>query len=254
VVGVTYLLARFLVQRGRLAWWAAVYGLFPGLVVAVKRDLTEPLGYALVACALLVLERRPSRVLTAGLLFALAGLTREFLILFAVVAAVWVAVRVSARAAALMLLVSILPVVAYHVVLKLWIGSGYYEEKTTLVPFGGLVRWGFDHEVALQIVGVVVPGLVWVALAVWASVVRRLTLPLALVIVNVAFFVVWLPPDTYVNYLASARQSTGLALAAVLAAPSVLALEGFGRTTARVALLMLTPLWLMASFALASPF
>ena len=45
-------------DRGLSPWYAAFYGLYPGLFVAVSHDLAEPLAYALAALGLLALERR----------------------------------------------------------------------------------------------------------------------------------------------------------------------------------------------------
>ena len=66
-----------------------VFGLYPGVLVAVERDLSEALAYALVACAVALFDRsRPRDLIASSLLFAVAMLTREPTAIFAFVAPV----------------------------------------------------------------------------------------------------------------------------------------------------------------------
>src|SRR5580765_6093971 len=58
VVGTVFLLAGYLRRHGLSSWWAAVYGVFPGVVWCVFRDLTEPLGYFFVAWGTVLFLRR----------------------------------------------------------------------------------------------------------------------------------------------------------------------------------------------------
>ena len=73
----------FLRRRAVTPWYALVFGLFPGLVLCVFRDLTEPLAFGLAAVAIAVFDRRTSAATwgAAGLL-ALATLTRETVAVF----------------------------------------------------------------------------------------------------------------------------------------------------------------------------
>jgi len=70
-----------LTGRGTNRWYALSYGLFGGLMMAVRLDLTEPLAYALAQAAVLSYERGRTRG-AAGLL-ALAALTKETTLLVA---------------------------------------------------------------------------------------------------------------------------------------------------------------------------
>jgi len=99
IAGGTWLAALWLARRGVSPWWALIYGLSSGLCLSFTLDLTEPLAYALALAGLLTLDgsldegaRRvaPSRLLAAGILFALAGLTRETALAFpAAVSLAW---------------------------------------------------------------------------------------------------------------------------------------------------------------------
>jgi hypothetical protein len=261
VLATVYLLAGFLQRHGCAAWWAVVYGFFPGLVLAVRRDLTEPLAFFLVACAILALERWPRHPLRSAPFFALGMLAREVVLGFLAVAAVAVALRnragrrlerSSIRDAVALVVLSVAPYLAYQLFLRAWLGTGFYEVHTSLVPLKGLTEPIGEVERMREVYLVVLPGLFWFALAVWVGIRHRLTLPLALVVLNVVLFVVWLPPASYFNYLASGRASTGLVLAAVLATPSLLSLRGAEAAATRVGLLLLTPIWLVAGIGLAA--
>ncbi|MEQ6901140.1 hypothetical protein [Nocardioides sp. YIM 152588] len=75
-VAVIALLAAALARdAGRSPWWGAVPALWPGYLVGVGQDLSEPLAGALLLAALLALRR--DRPLPATVLLLLAALTRE---------------------------------------------------------------------------------------------------------------------------------------------------------------------------------
>jgi len=72
-----------LAGRGVSHWYALSYGLFGGLMMAVRLDLTEPLAYALVQAGVLAYERGPLRARGAAGLLALAALAKETTLLVA---------------------------------------------------------------------------------------------------------------------------------------------------------------------------
>lgn len=174
----TAIVARLLVRRRRSAWFALLYGLAPGLTLGVHRDLTEPLAFALLAAAIAVLgRRRPRSPLYAGLLFGLAGLTREASIVFPIVFAAWRAWADRGRGgrerwlpAAAILLLGVVPYLSWIVFERAWLGMWPWWELPSFVqpvPFEYL----FDQSWALSrqpevILGVVVPTLMWVGVIV----------------------------------------------------------------------------------------
>ena len=85
LVGGTLALAAWLRRRGVSAWFALIFGLYPGLFEGLRYDLTEPLCYALVALAIYLIDfGGPRRIVWAGLAFALAALARESALFFAI--------------------------------------------------------------------------------------------------------------------------------------------------------------------------
>src|SRR5262249_17488741 len=74
----TFALATLLRRHGRSPWYALIFAVYPGVYVAVQRDLSEALAYALTACAVALFDRaRPSDLAASAALFAVAILTRE---------------------------------------------------------------------------------------------------------------------------------------------------------------------------------
>lgn len=84
----TATLAAWLRRNDVSPWFSVLYGLYPGLVFSVFHDLTEPLAYGLVAIALWIFDPKDGRrVAAAAATLSLAALTRETVVLFALVGA-----------------------------------------------------------------------------------------------------------------------------------------------------------------------
>ncbi len=77
----TWVVTRLLIRWKINPWYALVYGLWVGFLVAVRLDLPEPLAYALVAAALLAIEKEHHR--WGWALFALAVFAKEVTLIFA---------------------------------------------------------------------------------------------------------------------------------------------------------------------------
>jgi hypothetical protein len=76
----TWIVTLLLLRWGTNPWYALVYGLWVGFLVAVRLDLPEPLAYALVAAALLAIEKGHHR--WGWLFFALAVFAKEVTLIF----------------------------------------------------------------------------------------------------------------------------------------------------------------------------
>jgi hypothetical protein len=182
---------RLLAAGRRSPWWGLGFALVPGVVVGVMFGTAEPLGLALAALGLsLVLD---GRLLGGGLAFAGAALTKESYLVFAVGAALWLALaagggrrgRVAAVAAvlapALLALGSWWAYVAWRVPagpgdlravdalglpLAGWahavgvVARGGYLPDAPVGPLGGVLLVGsLLLAVAAVALGVLVPGL-----------------------------------------------------------------------------------------------
>jgi hypothetical protein len=237
----TLAVALWLRRRGAPAWPAAVFGLYPGLVFTVLRDLTEPLAFALVALAVLAWdERRSGRLVTSATLFALAALTRETVLPFAAASAAALGVADARRTGrrfawrtwqrgALFAAGTVAPLLVWRVIV-----AGYVHEPTQetggsgwAVPFHGLASyWPWDPQHRLLVLTVVLPALAAGAGAL--VILRREPVPAVLLVANVLLFVVFLPSSVYVDYAAAARASVGVVLAALYCLPAWWRLGGPG--------------------------
>jgi hypothetical protein len=229
----TFAVALWLRARGAPAWPAALFGLYPGMIFSALRDLTEPLAFALAAFAVLAYdERRTGRLVASASLFALAALTRETVVPFALAGAAalaladgagrhtWRSARVWRR--------SLLFVAGTCGPLLVWrqVVTAYVHEPTQetggggwAIPFHGIVSyWPFDPQHRLIALTVILPTL---AVAVGAILLlRRAPVAAALLLVNVLFYVVFLPASVDVDYGAAGRAAIGVMLAALYCLPA----------------------------------
>jgi len=229
--------AALLHRRGVSPWFALVYALYPGLVLSLRRDLTEPLAFAFVALAIYLFDLRARHALIwAGLGFALATLTRESAAVFGVTYAAGTLLSGATRRpmasmlaanwrrAALLLALTLAPYGLYKLFLLRWLGtSGVPATVTpTLVPFVGIFAYWPWRRIALEQVALVtVPGLLCGAVALWAVWKRAWDIEVWSLLANVLLFVVFLNASSDATTDSSLRVTSGVVLAALLCLPVV---------------------------------
>jgi len=252
-VGGTLAIAFFLKRRGMPPAFALLYGLFPGLVLAVLRDLTEPLAFGLAAAGLLAFNPRSKlRLLASASLFGCAMLTRETVALFPAILALglllgagtasrwrerfgWgnlvraIAFAELAFAPLLVWRHLLATVVLPHTTTQESFAGGEHHvvggkigaALAGLVPFHAIAaQWPWAGGDVTNLFTVVLPALIWAAIAV-ALLRRKLTLEPWFVLANVAVFVVFLPTPIGVDYGSLGRASIGVVLAALVTLPQV---------------------------------
>ena len=236
IAGGTLAVAAWLRRSGVSPWLALLYGFYPGLMVAFRHDLVEPLGYALAALGVYLFAyggRR--RLLWAGLSFAAAALTRESTAIFPLAYAValllhdlrlstWRAqLAANARRAGTLLALALGPYAAYQVFLAAWLGSAGVKGNVApdLLPFGGLLAHASEPNALALAVSVALPGLVCIAAAVWALRRDVASAEAWALLLNAVALTVLLPPVSYVDYTAAGRITMGVVLAALLAVRAV---------------------------------
>jgi hypothetical protein len=267
-VGGTLAVAFLLRRRGLPPLYALLYGLFPGLVISVLRDLTEPLAFGLAAAGLAVFDPRSRwRLLGSASLFGLAMLTRETVALFPAILTLALLVGVGSSAGwrerlrlgnlargAAFAAIAFVPLFAWrHILTNFWLhnaptqenfasGTSYVAKGASgaalaaLVPFHALAgQWPWSGEDVTNILTVVLPALIWAGIAI-ALLRRRLSVEPWFVLANVAVFVVFLPTPIAVDYGSLGRASIGLVLAALATLPQVTSSFGEGARTARAGL------------------
>jgi len=219
--------------RSRQLWpgIALVYAFYPGLYISLRDDLTEALSYALVALAVYLFDfggRR--RVVWAGLIFALAILSRETAALFAVPYAIALLFadrdrrRLGWRPAATLAALALAPFVAYKVFLLAWLGGGGAPIAGGLEPLpllGIASYWPWTANQVEQGLAVVLPACLCAGLGIWALSRRLAGVEVWVLLANVLVLVLFLGRSSYLELQASGRVTIGVVLAAVHCVPPI---------------------------------
>jgi hypothetical protein len=251
--GGTWAVALWLRRRGSSPWFAVLYGLWPGLVYAVIRDLSEPVAYCFAAFAVLLFDRR--RLWPSAALLALSLLTRETTIGFVLAATFALALRDRGwRRPLAFVAAAVGPMVVWRVVLTAWLNASTLEStgsgwKAILPFYGVFARYPFDFQHWLLVWTVYLP-LLLAGVGGLYLLSRRRHVELALfVVVNVTLFVVFLPENVTIDWGAAARNATPALLAALYCIPAVRS-----RLLLLAGGLLLSPLWyLFVAYLLDGP-
>jgi hypothetical protein len=137
----TALTEAILVRQGLSRWYAMTYGLFIGLLMPVRLDLTEPLAYLLVQAGVLAVRR--GRLGAGALWFMLAALTRETTLLFVAGYALSLLASRRWRTALGWAAAATAPFLLWQALLYLWLGrwgigsGGEFATPFEIVPFRG---------------------------------------------------------------------------------------------------------------------
>jgi len=237
-------LAAWLRRKGASPWLAAIYGLYPGMLVAIQCDLTEPLAYGLVALGVYLFDFGGRRgVIASAVAFALAALTRETTLLFPILYGVSIlgarpganphrelATRI--RHALGFLAVSCLPFTLWLILDYSWLGVPHTEPLSP-VPLSGLFSPGLSLPLrSLEFVCVALPALLFSAVALPALRRRDGRLERLCLLANTAMMVVFSAGVVWAGYASISRQGIAVVLAALLCLPYVRA-PAIGRAGAR---------------------
>jgi hypothetical protein len=243
-LGGTLAVEAWLVAHGLSPWYALTYGLWVGLVAAVRLDLNEPLSYALVAGAFLANNR--GRFLLSALCLGLATFAKETALVFWIAAMAWAVLAKNRRALAALCLAAS-PFALFQVWLFRAFGAsgltsgGWMATPFEWIPYMGLWRVSsvsvpvFVLLAAILLPLVVAPSVWGVAAAAW-RVLRHDYSPVALALGANAALVALLPFSTFREPLAIVRLSTGLVLSTIL----------FGAHTGSHRVLNYSLLWIAA--------
>ncbi len=142
----TVIIEGILLRLGVNRWYAITYGLWAGLIHAVRLDLHEPLSYALILGALAA-QLRERHVLVA-LLFFLAVFAKETALVFVSAFLVWAGINRYWRTLLTISGIVILPHLIWQGWLALTFGEiglgsgGALATPFEIIPFMGLFRIG----------------------------------------------------------------------------------------------------------------
>ena len=214
------LLARFGVSR----WYALIYGLYGGNLVALRTNLTEPLAYTLVALAILAWEK--DRRWWAAAAFSLAVLTKEVTLIFAVAYAIHALFQREWRWAAA-LAATALPFAAYQLVLWAWLGSpGIGSGGAGATPFSPIPLAGWFSIMNVNMTAFLLVSLMVVPISVLPSLagiglsIRQLLVglhhPIVYSLLLNSIAILFLPNSTFREGAAMVRLTEGVMLSMVL--------------------------------------
>jgi hypothetical protein len=225
LVAGTWLTEEILAGRGASRWYALSYGLFGGLMMAVRLDLTEPLAYALAQAAVLSYERGRRRS-AAGLL-ALAALTKETTLLVAAGFLLSFALSRRWREFAEWAVIIGAPFVALQVWLRAWLGEwgvgsgGAMATPFEWIPYRGLWSLAAIDARAFALIALIIapmallPGLAALVAAL-RDLARRDMHPFVCILLMNALVIPFAPQSTMREPLGMLRLIIGL-VAAVIA-------------------------------------
>ncbi len=221
----TWVVAELMVHWDVSRWYALVYGLWAGFVLAVRLDLPEPLAYALIAGAFGSYIKR--RYWLSWILCALALFTKEVAILFVLAFLIVSLLRKEWINLLGLTLIGLLPYALFQVWLWRVFGQpgiasgGTMATPFEIIPFMGLFRIGayspFYLLAMLVVFGpaVILPS-VW---GVWAAARKWFSGDVGLVIfalMSNALIMFFLPFSTYRETGGLLRFASGLVLAVLL--------------------------------------
>jgi hypothetical protein len=227
LVGGTYLFEELLTAENKNRWFGLIYGLFPGLLIAVRLSVNEPLAFGLAVAAIWLYQQ--DKPISAAVTLALAGLTKEPALVFAGGFMLWLAVEKRWWEVIRLGLIAWVPYIIWQIVLTLWLGEpgfgsgGAGQTSFELIPFMGFFRILTDTG-SLKVFlvfflfmapMVLFPGL-WGLVSSIQSIARRSHhLYVYLLLANTAVMLI-IPYSTYRETLAMLRFIPGLAITVIL--------------------------------------
>jgi hypothetical protein len=225
VVG-CWAIARYLTAAGLSPWYALVYGLSPGLAIAVHRDVAEPLAWALAGLGFALLGAGWRRMVGAAALFGLAGLTHEAALVAPVGVAIAVVLNRSAAQrrlrASIVLAIGVLPALVWRGILQLTVGElrpGFAEFEP--LPFGGLIRggWPTAFNAPELVYAVLLPAVIGLVLVLLAR--SRPATPALFTLGLATLFVLSLPKLSFDGFGSAGRLGLGTVMTFLLCLPLV---------------------------------
>ncbi|HEY7125965.1 MAG TPA: hypothetical protein VH540_18570 [Ktedonobacterales bacterium] len=211
-----------LLKRHELSpWFSLAFGLFLGQFASITHDVPDGLAAALIVFAFLAADR--GRWIEATIWLAVAALTRETVVVFAVGMALDAAFKREWKRA-LLLLSSALPLLAWLIALRFIFGaSGLFfssvVSKAPKIPFAGLVGIaGASPRFVITLIVITLPlllAVVWGLRELWRGTWKASPGLLFALGVNLGL-AIFLNAFTYQDLASSARITIGIPLAWML--------------------------------------
>lgn len=209
-----------LIEENVSGWYALVYGLYGGQILALLTSLTEPLSYALVLAAILAWKRK--HLLWTAVFFALALLTKETAIVFVGGLVLYYLQRREWRSI-IIISASLFPYIAYQTFLVQWLGESVMaaSEPFNWIPFWGWLI-GIKHNylafllVSISIVPMTIIPTVAGLIMSTKSLIKKQRHPYVYFLLTNCLFIAILPFPTFREPSAIIRLTQGLVISMLL--------------------------------------
>ena len=236
----TWILGSFLLRSGVSPWLALILALAPGTFLALQRDLTEPVDYALLSAGVYLLFYGGRwRVVTSALVFALAVLTRDKSVAFAAIFGLslllpspagqltrgWLDdIRGRIGRAAVFLAIALVPALIATRILQRWLSVGDIALGSQGQSLGGwsymlhhFSRW--RGPLILEAVTIMLPGAVCAVMALRALKRGEWRVEVGLLLVVLVGSLVTINTLYYQDYFGLIRVNDGVIFSALLCVP-----------------------------------
>ncbi len=217
--------SELLFRWGVSSWYALIYGLWVGFLLALITDLPEPLAFGLVVLGVLAIER--SRPLLGVSLWGLSVFAKEVTLIFVFAGLLFYLYEHRWKEAFLTMLIGILP----YAIFQLWLWSvfgqpglgsgGAMATPFEWIPFRGLLQIGsYSLLYLFGMLAVFGPTVVFPVLwGIWSSVKSWLSNERSLFVICLFFnalIIVFSPFSTFRETGGILRFTSGLVLAVLL--------------------------------------
>jgi hypothetical protein len=228
IFGGGWSIAAWCVKNHLSSWFALVYVLYIGQIIGFTLDVTDLLAYALVALAIYLLEKYPTRIEIAALVFALAGLTRETTLLFPLIFGIFMLpgkARPSTSKLVIFYALAFVPAALWQGVLFLWLGSLGVTSGAGLtpIPFSGLLSLRPFIPATLEVIQVIlIPAFICFVVVLWSFwkyPQYRKAPALWLLLAHTVMFTVFLQPSSLEAVFSTGRITMGIVLASIYSLP-----------------------------------
>jgi hypothetical protein len=221
----TWIVAELLASWGVSRWYAVIFGLWVGFVLAIRLDLPEPLAYALIAGG--VYAESKDRPRLSYLFYGLAIFAKEVALLFVLASFLEKLFKRRWRQVVELSLVAFVPYMIFQIWLAQVFGSpgigsgGAMATPFEIIPFRGLARIGQYSQLYLMgmlvVFGpaVILPAL-WGAGAAFKKLLAGEIDFVVLALLLNALLIPFLPFSTFREAGGLLRISCGLVLAIIL--------------------------------------
>jgi len=217
-----YLLEKLLQKNFINKWYALSYGLYQGVWVSLRLDLTEILAYLLVICGILAIEKK--KIWYSSIFFALALLAKEVTLIFIIPYFLSMLLNKKFLLSLKLLILIMTPFVIWQSILLIWFGEigirsgGLFSTPIEWIPYRGWWSFARIHLLAFVLGSIpvlftaILPSLLYLVVAI-RDIYHKIWQPEVWILLFHGGLIAILPQSVIFDNLGLVRTVTGLVLA-----------------------------------------